>query len=111
MKIISENKSELLKRSEVTAEVTHISKPTPPEAQIKKDLSSLLKKDENLISIKHIYTDYGQGNSKVIANVYETEQDLKRIESKKKTKKKETEKKAEKPTKQQKEQPPKEEKK
>lgn len=105
MKIINENKSELLKRSEVIAEVTHISKPTPPEAQIKKDLSSLLKKDEALISIKHIYTDYGHGKSKVIANVYETEQDLKRIEVKKKVEKKETEKKTEKPAKQQNEQP------
>ncbi len=111
MKIINENRSELLKRSEVIAEVTHISKPTPPEAQVKKDLSNLLKKDEALIFIKHIYTDYGQGKSEVIANVYETEQDLKRIELKKKTKKKETEKKTEKPAKQQKEQPPKEEKK
>ena len=39
--------------------------------------------DENLVVMKHIYTDYGEHKSKVIVNVYKDANILKKLDTKK----------------------------
>ena len=89
MKIISQNKSVLLKRTEIVANLDHVGKATPKRSEIKKQLAKEFKKDEKLVVIKHIYTNFGAGTSKIIANVYDNEEALKTLEIEKENKPKE----------------------
>ena len=84
MKILNEHNSTLLNRKEYTIELDHPKKATPKTEEVKKEVSSFLKTSEDLITIKHIYTVYGQNSSKVIAHVYEKKEQLEIIEFKKK---------------------------
>ncbi len=93
MKILKQEKSELLPRIEIEAMETHIAKRTPSTLEIKESLSKSLKVDKDLILVKHIYSLYGVGGSKIIAYVYDRKEDMERI-IKKGKKQKEAEKKA-----------------
>ena len=106
MKITEKIESPLLSRTTITAIIGHTSKPTPNRREIKKQIASSLKTKEELVVIKHIYTSYGDTNSKIIANIYKTKENLKKTESKSLRKEKE-EPKEEKPAKEKKEEAPK----
>tara|TARA_Y100000310_G_scaffold255534_1_gene263005 strand:- start:1070 stop:1531 length:462 start_codon:yes stop_codon:yes gene_type:complete len=99
LKIINKKEEPLLSRTKVEAEVV-FEKTTPSREEIKSKLGKDLGKDEKLIVVKNIYTQYGQKKAKNLSYVYEKEEDLKRIEVEKKEKK-EGEKAEEKPTKEQ----------
>ena len=88
MKILHKEKSKLLERTEIKAEVSHTGKPTPNTNEIKKELSKELNADENLVVVKNIYTNFGQGSSKINAYLYDNTEELKRIEEIKHKKKK-----------------------
>ncbi|MEK6974081.1 MAG: hypothetical protein AABW41_02495 [Nanoarchaeota archaeon] len=94
MKIVKETDFPLLQRKRYTVEINHDKKATPKNEELKKEISSFLKVSEDLISIRHIYTNYGETVSKIITNVYKTVEDLKKIEVKNKKPKKKKEKKA-----------------
>lgn len=93
MKILKQEKSKLLPRTDIEAMETHIAKKTPSNNEIKESLSKTLNIDKELILIKHIYSLFGVGGSKIIAHVYDSKEDMERI-IKKGKKQKEAEKKA-----------------
>lgn len=88
MKILYEKENPLLGRKRMAFEIDHKNGPTPSKESIKKKASELLKVNENLIVLKHIYTKFGNNKSKVIINVYNDERDLKSLETFNKKKKK-----------------------
>ena len=93
MKILKQEKSKLLPRTDIEAMESHIAKRTPSVEEIKDSLSKNLKVDKELILVKHIYSLFGVGGSKIIAHVYDSKEDMERI-IKKGKKQKEAEKKA-----------------
>ncbi|MFH1377070.1 MAG: hypothetical protein ABIH25_05535 [Candidatus Woesearchaeota archaeon] len=88
MKILEKNQSELIARTEIIAEVEHTAKPTPSEETIKENLSKELKIEKDLIIIKHIFSKFGEGKSKIIAYTYKDKETLKRVEKKSKKQRK-----------------------
>jgi ribosomal protein S24E len=89
MKILYKREMPLLSRTRVGIEIEHPGKETPSKSSIKKEVASILKVKEELISIRHIYSKYGKTKSKVIVHIYNTLEDLKRIEGLKEEPKKE----------------------
>jgi len=89
MKIISKEKSNLIDRTELIAEFPHIGKPTPKASEIKKAVVAELKADENLVVIKKIDTQYGEGTSTIKAFAYNTLEELKKLEKYEEPKKEE----------------------
>lgn len=87
MKVLKEEDSRILERKSFVVEIDHHLKATPKEDSIKSGLAKLLKSDEKLMIIKHIYTGFGKGSSKVEVYVYDNEKALKTIEPKSKKKK------------------------
>lgn len=94
MKILQKKQLELLPRIEITAEEEHNTKPTPSKSSIQEGLSKELKIDQDLIVIKHIYSGFGEGKSKIIAYAYKDKASLKRIEAQKRELKENAEKKS-----------------
>ena len=79
MKIIQEVNMPLLSRKRVTL-LEEVSGSTPSKALIKKKLSEIFKVDENVISLRHIYQQYGKPVAKIIAHIYDNESSLNKIE-------------------------------
>ena len=86
MKVIKKVDTPLLSRTRVTLEDEHFGKATPTKATLKKEAAALLNVPEELVSLRHIYTKYGIGKSKIIAHVYNKLEDLQRLEKKKEKK-------------------------
>jgi ribosomal protein S24E len=76
MKIIKQEKSNLLPRIDVIAEIAHLNKRTPSNEEVREELSKLMKVDKELILIKHIYTGYGSDISKIEAYAYNSKEDM-----------------------------------
>jgi ribosomal protein S24E len=70
-KIISETKQELLKRTEVKLELDHAKKPTPKGEEVLKEVATVTKKDEKLISIIKITNKFGSNIAEITANIYD----------------------------------------
>ncbi len=85
LKLLKETEMPLLSRKRINLEV-NFNGPTPSQKEILKELSSMLKTKEELISIRHIYTKYGAQKAKVIAHLYNSLEELKNIEEIKKKK-------------------------
>tara|TARA_Y100000310_G_scaffold343613_1_gene452102 strand:- start:1765 stop:2196 length:432 start_codon:yes stop_codon:yes gene_type:complete len=83
MKIVKETPQKLLGRTRIKAEISHVGKSTPSNKEIKTSLAKAKKAVEDQIIIKHIYTKFGEGNSKIYANIYDSEEDLRKTETKK----------------------------
>ena len=77
----------LMSRTEVTIDIKHTGAANPPYSVISKELASMLKADQKLIVVKHVYPKFGEGRSEVIAYVYKDEASMLRFEPKKKEKK------------------------
>ena len=103
LKIINKKEEPLLSRTRVEADIL-FEKTTPSRAEIKSKLSKDLGKDEKLIVVRSIYTQYGLKKARNLSYVYENEEDLKRIEVEKKEKQKKEVKEEEKPQEAKKEQ-------
>lgn len=88
LKIIQEKDSKLLERKELELDA-FFEKGTPSNAEIKKGLSSSLKKPEELIVIKKIDQHYGVSKAHVFVYVYNDIEQLKKIEHIKEKKKEE----------------------
>lgn len=89
MKIIYNKEMPLLNRRRVTLELEHLNNKTPSKEEMKKKVSEVLKSPEELVALRHIYTRFGYGKSKVIANVYNKKEDIDYLEKKKIKKQKE----------------------
>jgi len=83
IKIIEKKENPLLSRIKVLAEIT-FQKATPSNDSVKKQIASEVKADENLVVVKNIYTQYGSTSAKVTALVYNSKEDLEKIEPKSK---------------------------
>tara|TARA_Y100000310_G_scaffold342499_2_gene446015 strand:- start:458 stop:826 length:369 start_codon:yes stop_codon:yes gene_type:complete len=70
-KIISEKKSELMKRKELLLEIPHQKGPTPKTSDVLKEVAQTLKADEKLISIKKIEERFGSNTAQVKAFIYD----------------------------------------
>lgn len=88
MKLLKETQSPLLSRRRVEVLIDHNKAVTPTKAAVLKSLSDHFKTAEDTIFIQHIYTQYGEGASKVIANIYKDKASLEIVEIKKKQPKK-----------------------
>ena len=83
LKIIYDKENKLLLRRRVAFEVAHEKSSTPKKEDLKKEIAKFLKTEENLIVMKHVYSKFGMGKSKIITQVYEDEKLLKILETKK----------------------------
>jgi ribosomal protein S24E len=108
MKILQNIDSELLPRKELTVIIEHATKPTPSNKEVLEILSNNLKADKETIRIKHIYSTYGEGKSKVIAYIYKDKDSLFKIEKFSKKEKEELSRLLEKPQEQKTEEKPQE---
>ena len=84
MKILYNKDTLLLNRSRVSAVVEHPEKKTPSRSEIKKQVAKEFKTKEELVGIRHIYTKYGEGTSKIIAHIYNDEITKNKLEKPKK---------------------------
>lgn len=88
IKIEKTEEKPLLARKEIAASIMFEGKATPSNDEVRKQIASGLKVDEKVVVVKHIYTSFGSSEAKVEAYVYNTEEDLKKIEPKVKEAKK-----------------------
>ncbi len=84
LKIINKKENDLLSRIEIKAAAEFFNEPTPKKEDIKKKIVSMEKADEKLVVVKNISTDFGAAKANVLIYIYKTEDDLKKIEPKKK---------------------------
>ncbi len=98
MKILKQDKSKLIDRTELLIEYPHIGKPTPSTNEIKKEVSKETKAKDELIIIKDIITKFGEGTSTIRAYIYNNLEELKKLEKYEEPKKEETPAAEEKPT-------------
>lgn len=93
LKKLKEKEFPLLGRKRITFEVDHTGTSTPSKELIKTEVVKETDVKPELVSIKHIYTNFGQQKSKVIVNIYEDEKNLKFLETPKGKKEKKAKKK------------------
>lgn len=84
---IVEKKSEPLLSREMLKASIDFDKATPSYQEITSLIASNLKTDEKLISIRHVYTAFGNSKADVVAYVYSDENKKQFIEPKIKEKK------------------------
>ena len=97
MKIIKQEPNILLERKRISLDYEHPQQSTPKKQEILKEVATLLGAKEELVKIRHVYTKYGQGKSRVIVHAYDNPEAFKRVEviNKKPKKKEEAKPKAE----------------
>ena len=82
LKIISRENNQLLNREEIIVLIDHKNEPTPKRDDIKEKVSAMIGKDKNLIVVEKILTEFGKQRSKAFVNVYQNEEDMKKLELK-----------------------------
>ena len=85
--ITEEKPNPYLKRKEVQGKIT-FENATPSNTDVRKKISEMMKANEELIVMKHIYTQFGSQKAKFLAYIYESKEMKNKIEPKKKEKKK-----------------------
>ncbi|MBL7054449.1 hypothetical protein ISS05_01690 [Candidatus Woesearchaeota archaeon] len=86
LKITEKKEEPLSSRIQLTGELD-FEAATPSYKEVKKKIASSLSCDEKLIVIRHIYTKFGIRKADFLAYLYNKEEDMKKIEPKKKEKK------------------------
>ena len=76
--------NKILDYKRIVLEVEHNKEKTPSNQDILNKITSELKINPELVKIKHIYSHYGISKSKIIVNVYNDINMLKRLEEIKK---------------------------
>jgi len=79
LEIAKERDTPLLSRKRVTLNLEYEGA-TPSRLDLKKAVAKKLGSKENLTIIRHVYTRFGKQKAKIIAHVYEKEEDMKAIE-------------------------------
>ncbi len=77
--IHKEMEAPLLARKRVTL-IAEFEGATPSRKDFLKEVARKLKSDEKLTVIRHIYSKFGRQKAKVIVNVYENADAMKRLE-------------------------------
>ncbi len=82
VKVITETKNPLLKRTEVNFLIEHQEQGnTPPRLEVRKTLASSLKANPELVFIRKVTTRTGTHTAVGIAHIYETFEQAKLIEA------------------------------
>ena len=81
LKIIEKREEPLLSRTKIISEV-NFEAATPSTKEVKSKIASSLNADENLIVVKHIYTEFGFKKADVSAYLYKDEKEMENIEIK-----------------------------
>ena len=79
IEIVKEKETPLVSRKRVTAWINHTGR-TPSRVEILDGLSKKLKVKKELISIRHIYTRFGEQRVKLIIHVYNDKESLVKLE-------------------------------
>jgi ribosomal protein S24E len=79
LNIITENKNDLLGRKDFIFNM-EFDGATPKTADVKKEIASISKSKEEVVVIKVIKNNYGQGKAEVRAHIYDSLDDLKKLE-------------------------------
>ena len=79
MDIIEKNEQSLLSRTEIIAKDSYTGS-TPSRQSIKERLAKTLNADKSLLVVKHIYPEFGFGTAKIVAYLYSTKENMKKIE-------------------------------
>lgn len=82
LKIISKKDNPLLSRVEIKAQVSFVNAPTPKKEDVRKKIISIEKADEKLVVIKKIENTFGVGGINVLAYIYNSAEELAKIEPK-----------------------------
>ena len=85
MKIISQTEQTLLSRTQVKAHIT-FEAATPSNENVAKEIGKQTKKDAKLVVVKKINTHFGSKEADVDAFVYDSEEEMKKVEPKPKKK-------------------------
>ncbi|MFA5930938.1 MAG: 30S ribosomal protein S24e [archaeon] len=80
LKIVKKHKNELMKRTEITAEMQE--KTIPSKQQIREKLAALVNSSVEKISITKVVTKFGSPAAIVHARTYNSVEDLKKTEQK-----------------------------
>ncbi len=78
LKILHKKEEPLLSRTRLEGEVM-FDKATPSTKEVKSSVAKSLGKDESLVDIDGIYSQYGQKKAKIICYAYESADVLKKI--------------------------------
>ena len=81
LEIQKQRETPLLSRTRVSAMVTFEDE-TPSRAKLQQSIADKLKKNPKLVIIRHIYQRYGKKQAKVIAHVYDKEENIVQLEGK-----------------------------
>ncbi len=84
--ISAKNNNGLLGRAELNGTISFTGA-TPAYPQIKQALATQLKVKEDVVALKQVLTEFGATRAKFFAHVYETAEQLQKIEPKVKAKK------------------------
>jgi len=80
--VISQQYNPLLKREEITFEIRHEeTKGTPPRLEVRKALSEVLKANVELVYVRKMQTKTGTMQAKGEANIYDSIEQAKLVES------------------------------
>ncbi|MCD6323767.1 MAG: 30S ribosomal protein S24e [Desulfurococcales archaeon] len=78
--VLEERHNKVIGRLEISGVVTHVGKGTPSRGVVRSAIAKIYGKDESLVVIKYIKSEYGMGRSKIKAHIYENEDRLKLFE-------------------------------
>ncbi|MCD6503015.1 MAG: 30S ribosomal protein S24e [Thermoplasmata archaeon] len=80
LQIESKRYNPLLKRTEIHARIVHKRAATPSREDVRNLIASEFGVSKDLVIVHHIRTGFGWTVSKVYAKIYDTLEDLKRVE-------------------------------
>lgn len=79
LQIITEEKNDLLGRKDLTCKV-EFEGATPKKTDIQKEIANTTKSQEDLVVVKVIKNNYGEEVANVFAYIYDSIEDLKKLE-------------------------------
>ncbi len=80
LKIAQDRRNVLLWRREIIFDLWHVGLPTPNRLELRQKIAETLGVDVDRVYIRHIYTEFGWGKSKVEVHVYDNPEIGKKIE-------------------------------
>ena len=80
--IINREENKLLNREEIVIDIEHKGEATPKREELKKKIAAMIGKDEKLIVVEKILSEFGKQRSKAFIHVYNSEEDMKKLEPK-----------------------------
>jgi len=87
LKIINKQDNPLLSRMEIKGGISFFNEATPKKEDIKKKISTVEKVDEKVVVVKNVSGNFGPGECNFLVYIYKSEEELKKVEPKKKEKK------------------------